>query len=229
MTMQAMQGNWNGPTQDDFAAIERLRARHTRQVRQPAPERRAYDDEAGDHVRPAIPRAALIAGSVVAGLAAIGAAGFWATGQHAKPPIASAPSPVAATLMQSPEQAARRRLAEALRNQDFSTDFSAADETRSRSSPSSISTEDIEAFRDRAASLIGEGRISGARALLERAAQSGDAQALLSLARTYDPQALAEWKTIGVAPDEARALELYRRAAAAGSAEAARRVAEFAK
>ncbi|MFO1117940.1 MAG: hypothetical protein U1E28_19880 [Beijerinckiaceae bacterium] len=216
MTMQhTMRRAWSGPTQDDFAAIERLRARHASRM-----EAIGETQDEPIVVRRPIPRLALLSGAGLAALVVFGIAGLWATGTRAPStaPLArerAAPAPVP-----SPDQAARMKLAEAMRIQDSGRDAA---------TKPSLAPEEAISLRARAASLIEEGRIAGARATLERAAQAGDAQALFQLARTFDPQALVEWKTIGVAADEARALDLYRRAAAAGSLEAVARANAMAK
>jgi hypothetical protein len=71
---------------------------------------------------------------------------------------------------------------------------------------------------ERAAALINDRDISAARLLLERAAQSGNRVALFMLAQTYDAKMLSEWQVVGVAGDQARAAEFYRRASGAVSA-----------
>jgi TPR repeat protein len=60
--------------------------------------------------------------------------------------------------------------------------------------------------------------------LLERAADSDDADALLALAETYDPQMLAQWEVIGVKPDIELAKSLYNRAATRGAERAKERL-----
>ncbi|MBV1700531.1 MAG: hypothetical protein KGQ46_01775 [Hyphomicrobiales bacterium] len=75
-----------------------------------------------------------------------------------------------------------------------------------------------------AASLIREGQISSARLLLQQASQSGDAQVYFALAETYDPLALQRWNAIGISGDKAKALDLYQKAADAGSPDAADRI-----
>lgn len=77
----------------------------------------------------------------------------------------------------------------------------------------------------RARLLLGQGDIGGARAMLERAAASGDAVALFALAETYDPAILARWGTHGTRGDVVRAHALYRQAQSAGVAAAAERLA----
>ena len=77
----------------------------------------------------------------------------------------------------------------------------------------------------RAIAIFGEGDVSGARALLDRAARSGDGAALFALAETYDPVVLANRKVHGVKADAARARGLYSQALAAGMGEAKARIA----
>jgi hypothetical protein len=76
--------------------------------------------------------------------------------------------------------------------------------------------------------LAAQGDIAGARLLLRRAAEAGDAQGMQALGATYDSTALAKLKVIGVAPDDARARAWYERAAAAGAPEAGRRLEQLA-
>jgi hypothetical protein len=76
----------------------------------------------------------------------------------------------------------------------------------------------------RARSLLTQGNIGAARAVLERAAETGSARALFALAQTYDPAVLASWSTYGTQGDVAKARALYARASAGGSREAQARV-----
>jgi TPR repeat protein len=76
--------------------------------------------------------------------------------------------------------------------------------------------------------LAAQGDIAGARLLLRRAAEAGDAQAMQALGATYDSSALARLKVIGVASDDVRARAWYERAAAAGAPEAGRRLEQLA-
>lgn len=85
---------------------------------------------------------------------------------------------------------------------------------------------EIAALFKRGQELFTQGDIAGGRLLLQRAADAGDAPAALALAATFDPRVLSEMKVIGVAGDEARARDWYRKAAALGSAEATRRLAQ---
>jgi hypothetical protein len=65
---------------------------------------------------------------------------------------------------------------------------------------------------DRAGALLRQGDVSGARLLLERASDEGDARAILLLAETFDPQSLSKLGVRGMHGDAARAEELRKRA-----------------
>ncbi|MBV9537852.1 MAG: hypothetical protein JOY70_02845 [Acidisphaera sp.] len=64
------------------------------------------------------------------------------------------------------------------------------------------------------------GDIAATRLLYGRAAADGDAQAALSLGKTYDPRFLASIGALGIQPDAATAADWYRKAAALGAREA---------
>ena len=65
---------------------------------------------------------------------------------------------------------------------------------------------------ERANALLGQGNIGAARAVLERAAETGSAQAIFTLAETYDPLVLSKWRTYGTRGDATKARELYAKA-----------------
>jgi hypothetical protein len=67
---------------------------------------------------------------------------------------------------------------------------------------------------------LAKGYIVGARAYLQRAAEAGDARALLALGETYDPSALARLGARGVKGDPAKARDYYSQALAAGVGDA---------
>jgi hypothetical protein len=60
----------------------------------------------------------------------------------------------------------------------------------------------------RADTLLRAGDVSGARLLLERASDEGDARATLLLAETFDPAALSKLRVVGVRGDPVKAQEL---------------------
>ncbi|MFC5557030.1 hypothetical protein [Methylobacterium iners] len=75
---------------------------------------------------------------------------------------------------------------------------------------------DSKALVERAERLIKHGDISGARLVLERAADRGDPRATFLLAQTCDPRMLRIWKVQGLRPDPDRARALYAKAAKDG-------------
>jgi predicted DsbA family dithiol-disulfide isomerase len=72
----------------------------------------------------------------------------------------------------------------------------------------------------RASALLGQGNIGAARIVLERAVETGSAQASFMLAETYDPLVLSTWRTYGTRGDATKARELYAKAHAGGIQEA---------
>jgi hypothetical protein len=72
----------------------------------------------------------------------------------------------------------------------------------------------------RASTLLGQGDIGAARIVLERATETGSAQASFMLAETYDPGILSAWGTYGTRGEVTKAREFYARAHAGGIAEA---------
>jgi hypothetical protein len=76
----------------------------------------------------------------------------------------------------------------------------------------------------RASALLGQGNIGAARIVLERAAETGSAQASFMLAETYDPVILSTWGTYGTRGEATKARELYAKAHAGGIQEAKNRL-----
>jgi len=79
----------------------------------------------------------------------------------------------------------------------------------------------------RGEALLASGDIISARQFFARAAETGDAAAACGLGKSYDPVVLKQVRTRGVAGDPAKAADWYRRAARAGSNEAAARLARL--
>jgi TPR repeat protein len=73
-----------------------------------------------------------------------------------------------------------------------------------------------------------KGDIATARAFLQRAAEGGDARALMALGDTYDPSTLARLGAVGLRGDEVAARNYYSRALAAGVGGARERIAALA-
>lgn len=92
-----------------------------------------------------------------------------------------------------------------------------------------IERDEIDALIKRGQTLLAEGDIASARLVLRRAAEGGDANAMLVLAGTYDRVELAKLKVVGVAPDHAQAKHWYTKAVEQGSAEAVRRLQQLAQ
>ena len=84
-------------------------------------------------------------------------------------------------------------------------------------------TAEVARLMARASVLLGQGDIGSARIVLERAAETGSAQASFALAETYDPLVLPKWKTYGTRGDASKAQTLYAKAEAGGIKEARKR------
>ena len=88
---------------------------------------------------------------------------------------------------------------------------------------------DVDDLCDRARRELQDGAVSGARALLTRAARSGAPKAVFLLAESWNPAALAEQGLVGAKGDPAKARALYEKALASGHAEAGKRLAALAR
>ena len=87
-----------------------------------------------------------------------------------------------------------------------------------------VPAENAQTLIGRGEECFAHGDVAGARLFFERAARSGSAQGMTALARTYDVSFL---KRIGLRAslgDDGKATALYRQAASAGDADAARRL-----
>lgn len=92
-----------------------------------------------------------------------------------------------------------------------------------------LAPEEIELLRKMGKDFIAAGDLAGARGVLERAADAGDASSALALAATYDSEALARFKVKGMVPDNAKAAFWYERARDLGSQEAPARLKALAR
>jgi len=86
---------------------------------------------------------------------------------------------------------------------------------------------DMSALVERGDRLLAAGDIASAREFFERAVENGDPAASYGLGKSYDPLFLQQIAQQGVAGDATKAAAWYRRAAASGSAEAAKRLAQL--
>jgi hypothetical protein len=87
-----------------------------------------------------------------------------------------------------------------------------------------LDREEIAVLVKRGKDFIATGDLAAARVVLQRAAESKDAEAALSLAATYDPLVLRQLKVYGVAADVAMARSWYEKAKEFGSPDASRRL-----
>ncbi len=85
-------------------------------------------------------------------------------------------------------------------------------------------SEDARRFRAQGLVALAGGDVAAARAFLERAADAGDARALLVLGDAYDPGTLTRLGAVGLKGDPARARDYYQRASDAGLAAARQRI-----
>lgn len=140
--------------------------------------------------------------------------------------LAAAPAAVA------PEKVALDKLAQALRDSQPNPAQAAIGATRgltmtatdvSFSGPS----DDARRFRAQGLVALAGGDVAAARAFLERAADAGDARALMVLGDAYDPSTLTRLGAIGVKGDASRARDYYQRASDAGLAAARQRIAAY--
>jgi TPR repeat protein len=76
----------------------------------------------------------------------------------------------------------------------------------------------------RADALLRTGDVSGARLLLERSMDAGNARAAFLLAETFDPHVLSKLGALGIRSDPNKARELYARALALGMRQAGERM-----
>jgi TPR repeat protein len=157
----------------------------------------------------------------------------------AAPAAAAAPQPLVAATAAAPApaqggDAALTKLAMALRANAQTAQPAVAPElaaTRGLTIASSSTPPASEAARRLCAQglvALAQGYIASARAYLERAAEAGDARALLALGETYDPVTLARIGARGIKGDAARARDYYSQALAAGLSDARERMAAIA-
>jgi TPR repeat protein len=96
--------------------------------------------------------------------------------------------------------------------------------TTAAAAPRRLDPEEVAMLRKMGDDYIAAGDFVGARAVLERAADAGEASAAFAIASTYDPVVLARFKVRGLAPDIVKAEFWYERARELGSSEAPRRL-----
>jgi hypothetical protein len=153
----------------------------------------------------------------------------------APPPAVQAPAPIASPPVATPAAAAAPApLLEApaplarVAEPQIAAPPAAAPAATPTSAPASslppLGDADLRRLGDKASQAIRDGDIYGARLILERTIEGGDANALLALAETYDPKALARMNVKSVKGDIARARTLYTQALGKGVAAARARL-----
>jgi hypothetical protein len=97
-------------------------------------------------------------------------------------------------------------------------------ETGAKAAPSLEPAKPEDRLTTRADELFHKGDVSGARLLLERSVENGNARAAFLLAETFDPHVLSKLGVMGIRGDAAKAREFYAKAQALGIAQAGERI-----
>jgi hypothetical protein len=153
---------------------------------------------------------------------------FVASSAPARPRAATPP---ATTPTVDKDDAALAKLAIALKSDTSAAPASSKGATRSltiaATSPAAPGSASDMARRLCAQGLVAlaAGDITCARLYFERAADAGDARALMALGTTYDPATLARMGALGIKGDAGKARNYYARALAAGMGAARERMA----
>ena len=150
----------------------------------------------------------------------------------AERPVVEQPQRAAQSAPAVLEKSAFDKLAQALRETQPNAAQAANGPTRDLTlTPTDVNfsapSDDARQFRAQGLVALAGGDVAAARAFLERAADAGDARALLVLGDAYDPTTLTRLGAIGVKGDASRARDYYRRASDAGLAAARQRIAAY--
>jgi hypothetical protein len=86
--------------------------------------------------------------------------------------------------------------------------------------PSNMSAAEQEALLNRVTSLLRQGDIGAARAVLNRLVRENNSKAAFILAQSYDPQVLSQGRVVGMRADPELARSLYEQALRGGVTEA---------
>ena len=145
-------------------------------------------------------------------------------------PVVEQPQQVAQSAPAALDKSAFDKLAQALRDARPNAAPAASEATRGLTlTPTAVDfrapSDDARRFRAQGLVALASGDVAAARAFLERAADAGDARALMVLGDAYDPATLARLGAIGVKGDASRARDYYQRANDAGLAAARQRIA----
>jgi TPR repeat protein len=144
-------------------------------------------------------------------------------------PVVEQPQRVAPTATSGLEKSAVDKLALALSDVQPNGESGTSGATRGLTlAPTNVNfapSEDARRFRAQGLVALAGGDVAAARAFLERAADAGDARALLVLGDAYDPATLTRLGAVGLKGDASRARDYYKRASDAGLAAARQRIA----
>jgi type II secretory pathway predicted ATPase ExeA len=150
------------------------------------------------------------------------------TAVAAVPPAAEPPAPTAAETRDAasieptvpPAGAETSPGATGSSNEPVTARAEAEPAAATRDASAGVPSADLVTLMWRGDRLLAAGEIVAARHFFERAAATGDAGAACGAGKSYDPLFLRQLGVRGVAADPAKAVAWYRKAAAAGSAEA---------
>ena len=147
-------------------------------------------------------------------------------------PVVEQPQPVARSAPDALEKSALDKLALALRDAQPNAAPAADGPTRGLALTAtnvdfSAPSDDARRLRAQGLVALAGGDVAAARAFLERAADAGDARALLVLGDAYDPGTLTRLGAIGVKGDASRARDYYQRASEAGLIAARQRIVAY--
>jgi hypothetical protein len=142
------------------------------------------------------------------------------------PPAGGAPRAASAAPAAGADSAALAKLAVALKTEPSTTAaHPGATRSMALSAPSPPVSEVARQLCAQGLIALAAGDIAGARLYLDRAAEAGDARALMALGASYDPATLAKMGALGVKGDAPTARAYYARALAAGMGAARERMA----
>jgi hypothetical protein len=148
--------------------------------------------------------------------------------QVAAPAVRPAPPPPQAAAPVAPPPAGAAPAARPARPQPQTIARAEAQPAQRSAAPADQApTTEMSALTARGDQFLAAGDIESARDFFERAVEEGDAAASCGLGKTYDPLFLQQVGMRGVAGDPGKAATWYRRAVAAGNAEAATRLAKL--
>ena len=147
----------------------------------------------------------------------------WSTGQQASWPTMAQDNDLA-TSEQSEISTQRTKTSQPARSSE------GAGEPGAQIPPASKATrvldpEEIKLLMKQGQQFIAAGDVVTARAVFQRAAEAGDADAAVALGGTYDPIVFAKLGVAGLGADVEKARTWYQKAESLGSAEATRRLA----